>query len=84
MLKKSGFTDLAVDMQKITYQFNDMLAALNSIKTIGASYKFSGSHKTLRSKNYFKKLESIYKNICKTEDKIPLRWEVLYFTGKKL
>ena len=84
VLKRCGFEDLAVSMQKITYQYDDILAALKSIKSIGASYNFTAGRTGLRGKGYFKKLEPVYKNICKADGKIPLRWEVFYVTGRKI
>ena len=66
----------------MTYNFPDIIRALHSIKDIGASYGFS-AHKGLRGRKYFQKLENIYKGICKSEDLVPLSWEVLYIHAEK-
>jgi len=82
MLKKAGFANLVMSSQKISLSYPDMLAALRSIKNIGASYGF-GAHKSLRGKAYFAKLENVYKGIIKTQAQIPLNWEVLYIHAEK-
>ncbi len=81
MLKKSGFTNLAMTSQKISYNYPDILSALRSIKSIGASYSFN-THKTLRGKKYFEKLENVYQGTLKSET-VPLNWEVLYICCEK-
>ena len=82
MLKKTGFENLIMKSQKISYQYPDIFSALHSIKNIGASYNYN-LHMGLRGKDYFKKLENIYRGICKCEGDIPLKWEVLYIHAEK-
>lgn len=82
MLKKAGFDNLIFNSQKITYHYPDILAALKSIKNIGASYAYAKG-KGIKTKRYFDKLENIYKGIT-GEQNISLKWEVLYIHAEKV
>lgn len=82
ILKKAGFENLVMSSQKISLYYPDIFKALRSIKNIGASYGYS-SHKSLRGRKYFQKLENIYQGLHK-ETQVPLKWEVLYIHAQKV
>lgn len=82
MLKKSGFENIVMNSQKISYHYPNMLEALRSIKNIGASYAYSKGN-GLRGRKYFTRLENAYKAITKNENGVVLNWEVLYIKCEK-
>ena len=82
-LKKAGFAEVNISAQTITYWYKDIFTLLRDIKSIGASYNFSGESKGLKGKDYFKKLENIYRSQTPKEEKLPAKWEVIYITARK-
>jgi malonyl-CoA O-methyltransferase len=83
IVKKAGFSEVAISAQTITYYFNDIFQLMRSIKNVGASYTGERKNKGLHTKKYFYKLENIYKAKFASEGRLPLTWQVLYISGVK-
>ncbi|PIR31911.1 MAG: hypothetical protein COV36_06275 [Alphaproteobacteria bacterium CG11_big_fil_rev_8_21_14_0_20_44_7] len=83
VLKQAGFHNITMHSQNITYHYNSVREILNSMKYIGASYQNESMPKGLRGKQYFEKLENVYRAKYEKNAKLPVSWVVSYITGKK-
>lgn len=85
VLKKAGFDALDIHAQTITYRHDNIMQILKQMKNIGATYPLNKNRKGLTGKKYFAELEKIYrKKFADAEGKLPVTWNVLYISGKKL
>jgi len=55
LLQSNGFETVSCDIETLAQSFTDYIAALKSIKRVGANYA-APQHKGLRGKNYFRQL----------------------------
>jgi malonyl-CoA O-methyltransferase len=85
LLKKAGFTAIEIHAQTITYRHDNVMEILYQMKNIGATYPLARTHKGLVGKRYFAKLENAYRSkYAGSDGKLPVTWNVLYISGKKL
>jgi malonyl-CoA O-methyltransferase len=84
LLKKTGFADIQIHTQTITYRHDNVMQILRQMKNIGATYPLARSHKGLVGKRYFTKLENVYRSkYADSDGKLPVTWNVLYISGRK-
>lgn len=84
LLKKAGFDAIDIHAQTITYRHDNVMEILQQMKHIGATYPLRGGKKGLAGKEYFQKLDAIYrKKFADAEGKLPVTWNALYISGRK-
>jgi malonyl-CoA O-methyltransferase len=81
-LATAGFKNIASKIETTTQHFDNVKELLNSIKGVGASYKTNGKQKFL-GKNYFQKIEEIYRKKYADEKGLPLSWNIIYVSASK-
>jgi len=79
-VEEAGFYIIKSELQDITTHHKDIKSLLYSIKGVGASYKTGGGYP---GRDYFAKLENIYKNKHGTQEGLPLSWKILHVVAKK-
>ncbi len=76
-LEKSGFSIQEIHSEPIFMFYKDIYAMLLSIKGVGASYK--GTREGgIKGKNYFVKMEKIYRDNFVHNEGLPLSWNIIY------
>ncbi len=82
--KRSGFSDLVINSQVITYQHKNIFEVMHSIKSVGGGYQVAKT-RGLRGKKYFERLENAYKSKFATKNSptLPVTWQALYITAEK-
>ena len=84
VLKKAGFQKLDIHAQTITYRHDNVMDVLNQMKKIGATYALGGGEGGFKGKEYFAKLDAVYrKKFADSDGKLPVTWNVLYISGVK-
>ena len=85
VLKKAGFSAIEIHAQTITYRHNNVMEIVRQMKNIGATYPIERNKKGLVGKRYFAKLDNAYRSkFADSEGKLPVTWNVLYISGKKV
>ena len=79
----AGFTNLAVKVDSSIKEYKDVMELMYTMKHIGANNKSEARKKTFHGKDYFKKLDSLYRGSFGHSTMLPATWEVIYLKGFK-
>jgi len=76
-LVRAGLTEPVLDVERITLTYNDVLALMRDLKTIGAHNVTAGRPRGLTSRSALRKLEQAYEP-WRRDGRIPATYEVVY------
>ena len=76
-LVRAGFSAPVLDVERITLTYNDVMAVMRDLKSIGAHNAADGRSRSLQGRGFLKQLTANYERYRK-DGKLPATFEVVY------
>ena len=76
-LVRAGFLAPVLDVERITLTYNDVMAVMRDLKSIGAHNAADGRSRSLQGRGFLKQLTANYERYRK-DGKLPATFEVVY------